>query len=382
MQTDSTQAAHELGDASFYLHDYHFRQDNHNGICTLQPQNRQGYGNIYQVQPTDGLFLSTGSWIPYASMERKYEINQKLVKIYYLESGGVTLIQNGRKAQPITEGIHLYLNKPSQGRVLYQPNIPISYASVLLFEDYIEKNLQDRFTPDDFDYAEVYDWKAFDYNTPEIGTLFLQIRDKLIAGETSRLYYESKVGELLSIVAGNFHKQRQEIASKQQPLSKQEKKALESVRQAIEQNVLNPPEVSQLCKIAGMAHDGYARAIRPVHTANDGDSIYAVSLGDLAADQDVVGALAARVMAEAILRAVHETHGRGPDDLRIREEYVGAPAVKPRADQRHQLAHDPADAKSEQEAGRETIQHFDPLPHVDAADAILDGDGGAGKAGD
>ena len=170
----------------------------------------------------------------------------------YLESGGVTLIQNGRKAQPITEGIHLYLNKPSQGRVLYQPNIPISYASVLLFEDYIEKNLQDRFTPDDFDYAEVYDWKAFDYNTPEIGTLFLQIRDKLIAGETSRLYYESKVGELLSIVAGNFHKQRQEIASKHQSLSKQEKKALESVRLAIEQNILNPPELSQLCKIAAM----------------------------------------------------------------------------------------------------------------------------------
>ena len=53
-----------------------------------------------------------------------------------------------------------------------------------------------------------------------------------------------------------------------------------------------------------MAHDGYARAIRPVHTSMDGDSIYAVSLGDLAADQDVVGALAARVMAEAILRAV------------------------------------------------------------------------------
>ena len=80
----------------------------------------------------------------------------------------------------------------------------------------------------------------------------MQIRDKLIAGETSRLYYESKVGELLSIVAGNFHKQRQEIASKHQSLSKQEKKALESVRQAIEQNILNPPELSQLCKIAAM----------------------------------------------------------------------------------------------------------------------------------
>ena len=53
-----------------------------------------------------------------------------------------------------------------------------------------------------------------------------------------------------------------------------------------------------------MAHDGYARAIRPVHTTADGDSIYAVSLGDLPADQDVVGALGAQVMAQAILRAV------------------------------------------------------------------------------
>lgn len=61
---------------------------------------------------------------------------------------------------------------------------------------------------------------------------------------------------------------------------------------------------TKLCKIAGMAHDGYARAIRPVHTTADGDSIYAASLGEVAADQDVVGALGAQVMATAILRAV------------------------------------------------------------------------------
>ena len=61
---------------------------------------------------------------------------------------------------------------------------------------------------------------------------------------------------------------------------------------------------TQLCKIAGMAHDGYARSIRPVHTSVDGDSIYAVSAGDVKADQDLVGTLAAEVMSEAILRAV------------------------------------------------------------------------------
>ena len=63
---------------------------------------------------------------------------------------------------------------------------------------------------------------------------------------------------------------------------------------------------AQLCKIAGMAQDGYARSIRPVHTSADGDSIYAVSVGNVAADQDVVGILAAEVVSEAILRAVEK----------------------------------------------------------------------------
>lgn len=62
---------------------------------------------------------------------------------------------------------------------------------------------------------------------------------------------------------------------------------------------------SQLCKIAGMAHDGYARSIRPVHTSADGDSIYALSVGTVSADQDLVGALAAEVMSEAVLSAVN-----------------------------------------------------------------------------
>ena len=61
---------------------------------------------------------------------------------------------------------------------------------------------------------------------------------------------------------------------------------------------------SRLCKIAGMAQDGYARSINPVHTSADGDSIYAVSVGDIAADQDLVGTLAAEVVSEAIIRAI------------------------------------------------------------------------------
>lgn len=61
---------------------------------------------------------------------------------------------------------------------------------------------------------------------------------------------------------------------------------------------------TQLTKIAGMTHNGYARAIRPVHTTADGDSIYALSVGELPGDVNVVGAMAARAMERAIVRAV------------------------------------------------------------------------------
>lgn len=61
---------------------------------------------------------------------------------------------------------------------------------------------------------------------------------------------------------------------------------------------------TQLTKVAGMTHNGFARAIRPVHTMADGDSIYALSTGDLPGDVNVVGSMAALVMERAIVRAV------------------------------------------------------------------------------
>jgi L-aminopeptidase/D-esterase-like protein len=61
----------------------------------------------------------------------------------------------------------------------------------------------------------------------------------------------------------------------------------------------------QAQKMAQMAHDGYARAISPVHTPGDGDSIFSLSTGtwDGQVNYGTVGALAAEAMADAIVRA-------------------------------------------------------------------------------
>ncbi len=73
----------------------------------------------------------------------------------------------------------------------------------------------------------------------------------------------------------------------------------------------------QVNKLAQMAQDGIARAINPCHTMHDGDTIFALSLGEKTGDITVLGSVAAEVVADAIVRAVEQA-----------ETIAGIPAIK------------------------------------------------------
>ena len=67
-------------------------------------------------------------------------------------------------------------------------------------------------------------------------------------------------------------------------------------------------------RVARMAHDGMARAVRPTHTASDGDTVFAAACGErrVRARSDLVGALAADALAAAIrhgVRAARSAYG-------------------------------------------------------------------------
>jgi L-aminopeptidase/D-esterase-like protein len=60
----------------------------------------------------------------------------------------------------------------------------------------------------------------------------------------------------------------------------------------------------QANRIATVAHDGIARAIRPSHTMYDGDTIFCMATGAVAAPYDAVEALAADLVGSAIVEGV------------------------------------------------------------------------------
>jgi L-aminopeptidase/D-esterase-like protein len=68
---------------------------------------------------------------------------------------------------------------------------------------------------------------------------------------------------------------------------------------------------AQANKLATMAHDGLARSIDPVHTTADGDTLFALATGRAGRSLHltVLGALAARVTAQAVLNAIEHAEG-------------------------------------------------------------------------
>ena len=64
---------------------------------------------------------------------------------------------------------------------------------------------------------------------------------------------------------------------------------------------LSKPEAS---KVAALGLLGFARALSPPHTAFDGDTLFALSVGDVPADLTRLGLVAADVVAQAIARGV------------------------------------------------------------------------------
>jgi L-aminopeptidase/D-esterase-like protein len=70
---------------------------------------------------------------------------------------------------------------------------------------------------------------------------------------------------------------------------------------------------AQAYKVAQMAHDGYARAISPVHTPYDGDTIFVLSTATWPDDPDLatLGAIAADAIAQAVVRAATEADALG-----------------------------------------------------------------------
>ncbi|MBI6875507.1 P1 family peptidase [Clostridium aciditolerans] len=114
------------------------------------------------------------------------------------------------------------------------------------------------------------------------------------------------------IIAGVLDKDKKNFAGTEKIMinNYSEKKNLFSGNTTIGVVVTNAKfSKSEMNKIASMAHNGYGRSMRPAHSIFDGDTIFTMATGKVEADINVVGLLAAKVVEQAVVRAVKNAEG-------------------------------------------------------------------------
>lgn len=112
------------------------------------------------------------------------------------------------------------------------------------------------------------------------------------------------------IIAGVLNEDKKSFASTEKIMEERydSKKNIFSGNTTIGAIITNGKfDKSQMNKVASMAHNGYARSMRPAHSIFDGDTIFTMATGEIEADITVVGFLAARVMEKAVVNAVKKT---------------------------------------------------------------------------
>lgn len=143
-----------------------------------------------------------------------------------------------------------------------------------------------------------------------IGTCGVQVGDVQVAAVVAVNACGNVVDyETNEQLAGIFDKSKQTIIKAQDVIFAQ----MDAMRKLPEGNttigciVTNAKlDKAQCTKIAGIAHNGYARAIQPVHTMSDGDTIFVLSTNEVEVMSDAVGILATEMMAKAVNRAVKQ----------------------------------------------------------------------------
>lgn len=146
-----------------------------------------------------------------------------------------------------------------------------------------------------------------------LGTYAVEIGDLMIGA----IVAVNALGDIYNsekskVIAGVFDKEKKELLNTESIMAAKydDKKNLFNGNTTIGAIITNAKlSKAEANKVASMAHNGFARSIRPAHSMFDGDTIFAMASGKVEADVNTIGFTAANVMEKAVIRAVEMAEG-------------------------------------------------------------------------
>lgn len=237
------------------------------------PESSTEYEKYYRMNPDygDGFFriinsnnefiILIASYTPNYDFEKASEIEQEYIEISKFDTTSSSYKVGKRKIKKVNTGILCYINTNKLVHVFCEKNKLIEFTKVILTRDYFDRFLKNRYGDSYKDFTTAFKYLAKNPVSPELNFIFNQIKTCKAKGISQKIYLESKILEILSLVTHDKDQkwEKEHISVR---LTKTDRRLLKNVEKYLQNNIGNYPSLEELAKLSKMSTSRFLLAFR------------------------------------------------------------------------------------------------------------------------
>jgi AraC-like DNA-binding protein len=216
-----------------------------------------GHGDswIIDVYPAPGLCVGNAYFTLHEPVTCSYEFSEPGLWMYSFDYGDIRILERGKRRRKLQQGMHTIVSQGDPVEVILGSG-DFRYTSIWICAGFIEKYLEYRTFKQPFAIMDALDWQSRHYSTPELLMVWEQLKYGIRNAVAPLMYFESKVIELLALIIRNttyeWYGTRFIKTERPKHLTYNNRKYLLRVKDALDQNIADPPDITQLARIAEM----------------------------------------------------------------------------------------------------------------------------------
>ncbi|MDR2403895.1 MAG: AraC family transcriptional regulator [Spirochaetaceae bacterium] len=179
-----------------------------------------------------------------------YHIQKGFIELVYLESARAINREYGAGEFRIGRGMYVYRNQGRQGEFVFLPDTPVRGIRIQILEEFYQDYLKDHFPFKELDTPYLSSLNNKPYTSPALRFVFGQIQLSMQTGIHLELYYESKIAEMLCLLAEETS-YIQTLSKDKRPLSRTDMKAMHLAKDMIDGRISDAPKVTELARLTG-----------------------------------------------------------------------------------------------------------------------------------
>lgn len=204
-------------------------------------------------------FILIADYTPLDTFEKITEIAEDYIEISQFETDSSSFKIGRRKVQPVGKGIFCYVNTQKTTCVYCEKGKPVRFTKIILTPQYFDAYFRQNYGKDYEQSKTAQDYILRNPGHPELNFVFRQIQNCQAKGQTLRMYLESKMLELFSLIVKGMEQEQKHLPVK---LDYKDIRSLKKTVTLMKNDLAAYPSGGQLAKLAGMSPARYQLAFR------------------------------------------------------------------------------------------------------------------------